>query len=81
MKVVKVTRAQKQLLLLLSRQDINTIRRNPRLVSSAKHLLSACKKIIARVQAIPEYANKKKRATAHKRIVALCQKAIERAES
>ena len=50
-------------------------------MSNAKHLLWACKKIIARVQAIPEYANKKKRATAHKRIVALCQKAIERAES
>ena len=81
MKVVKVTRAQKQVLLQLTRQDINAIRRNPKLVSGAKVLLLACKKILKKVQAIPEYANRKKRATAHKRIVTLCQKAIERAET
>jgi hypothetical protein len=80
MKAVMVTRAQRQVLLQLSRQEINAIRRNPKLVSGAKHLLVACKKIILRVQAIPEYASRKKRATAHKRIVALCQKAIERAQ-
>jgi hypothetical protein len=78
MKTVKVTNAQRQVLEILSRRDINAIRKNPNLVSGAKHLLAACKKTIRKLEAMPEYANKKKRGTAYKRIISLCQAAIEK---
>jgi hypothetical protein len=81
MNSLKVTRAQKKILLLLSRQDISTIRKNPRLVSGARQLLMACKKIIKKIEAIPQYAGRKKRETAHRRIVALARKAIDKVEA
>lgn len=81
MKTVKVTHAQRQVLEILSRRDLNTIRKNPNVVSGAKHLLIACRKTIKKLESIPEYANKKKRATAYKRIIALGTEAIEKSRS
>jgi hypothetical protein len=80
MKSVKVTGAQYKALLVLSRKDIAAIRRNPNLVPGAKLLLLACKKIIRKVEAIPQYAARKKRETAYRRIVAVCRKAIDAIE-
>lgn len=78
-KKVKVTRAQHKALQLLSRKDINTIRRHPGIVGSAKDLLRACRKVVKRVEAIPEHASRRKRATAYKRILHICRKAIDNA--
>ena len=80
MKQFVVTRAQKQALQHLSRGDLAAIRRNPNLVSGSKHLLVACKKIIKKIESIPRHAGHKKRETAFKRVITLCQKAIEKAE-
>jgi len=77
-KTVKVTNAQRQVLDVLSRRDVNAIRKNPKLVAGAKHLLIACKKTIKKLESIQEYANRKKRATAYNQIIALCKDAIEK---
>ena len=79
MKNIKVTRAQREVLQLLSRQDINALRRNPKLVSGAKHLVMACRKIAKKVEAMPQYAGKKRRETMRRRIVDICHKAIQKA--
>jgi hypothetical protein len=63
----------------LSRKDINIIRRHPQLVSAARDLLKACRKVVKRVEALSEYASRRKRRTAYKKIIAVCEKAIERA--
>ena len=76
---MKVTRAQRQVLQILTRQDINAIRKNPKLVSGAKYLLLACRKVAKKVEEIPEYAGKKRRQTAHRRIADLCNKALQKA--
>jgi hypothetical protein len=80
MKSMKVTGAQHKVLQILSRKDIYAIQRNPKLVASAKHLLLACKKTIKKVEDIPQYASRRKRETAYRRIVALCRKAINEVE-
>ena len=80
MKMVKVTGAQHKVLQILSRKDISAIQRNPALVAGAKHLLLACKKTIKKVEEIPQYAARKKRETAYRRIIALCRKAIAEVE-
>ena len=80
MKNVKITGAQHKVLEILSRKDISAIRRNPKLVAGAKHLLLACKKTIKKVEEIPQYASRNKRETAYRRIVALCGKAIDEVE-
>jgi 5-bromo-4-chloroindolyl phosphate hydrolysis protein len=79
MKTDKLTRAQYKALQHLSRKDINTIRRHPQLVSAARDLLKACRKVVKRVEALSEYASRRKRRTAYKKIIAACEKAIERA--
>lgn len=79
MKTVKVTRAQYKALQQLSRKDINTIRKHPRLVAAARDLLKACRKVVKRVEGLSEYASRRKRRTAYKKIIAVCEKAIERA--
>jgi 5-bromo-4-chloroindolyl phosphate hydrolysis protein len=63
----------------LSRKDINIIRRHPQLVSAARDLLKACRKVVKRVEALSEYASRRKRRTAYKKIIAVCEKAIARA--
>jgi tRNA threonylcarbamoyladenosine modification (KEOPS) complex Cgi121 subunit len=80
MKNVKVTGAQHKVLQILSRKDVSAIQRNPKVVAGAKHLLLACKKTIKKVEEIPQYASRKKRETAYRRIVALCRKAIDAVE-
>ena len=80
MKSIKVTGAQYKVLQVLTRKDIYTIQRKPRLVASAKQLLLACKKTIKKVEEIPQYASRKKRETSYQRIVALCRKAIDNVE-
>jgi hypothetical protein len=80
MKNLKVTGAQQKVLQILSRKDMSAIQRNPKLVAGAKHLLLACKKTIKKVEEIPQYASRKKRETAYRRIVALCRKAIHEVE-
>jgi hypothetical protein len=79
MKTVKVTRAQYKALQQLSRRDINTLRKHPQLVGAARDLLKACRKIVKRVESLSEYASRRKRKTAYKKIIALCEKAIARA--
>ena len=80
MKDMKLTGAQHKVLQILSRKDIYAIQRNPKLVAGAKHLLLACKKTIKKVEDIPQYTSRKKRATVYRRIVALCRKAIDAVE-
>ena len=80
MKSVKVTRSQYKVLQTLSRKDINTLRKHPAIVSAAKDLLRAARKVVKRVEAIPEHASRRKRRTAYKKIVAVCEKAIGKAE-
>jgi hypothetical protein len=79
MKKIKVTRAQHRALQQLSRKDINTIRKNPGIVAAAKDLLRVCRKVIKRIEAIPEHASRRKRATAYKRVLHICRRAIDRA--
>ena len=81
MKNVMVTGAQHKVLQILSRKDIAAIQKNPNLVSGAKHLLLACKKIIKKVEEIPQYASRQKRETAYRRIVGLCRKTIDEVEN
>ena len=81
MKTVKVTRSQYKALQVLSRKDINTIRRHPAIVSAARDLLKACRKVVKRVDEIPEHASRRKRGTAYRKLTALCEKAIAKAEN
>jgi hypothetical protein len=80
MKNLKVTGAQHKVLQILSRKDISAIRRNPKLIAGAKHLLLACKRTIKKLEEMPQYASRKKRDTAYRRIVAVCRKAIDQVE-
>ena len=79
MKTIKVTRAQYKALQQLSRKDINTIRKHPQLVSAARDLLRACRKVVKRVEALSEYASRRKRRTAYKKIIAVCERAVAKA--
>ena len=80
MKTIKVTRAQYRALEALSRKDINTIRKHPSIVSAAKDLLKACRKVLKRIESISDHASRRKRRTAYRKIAAVCQKAIARAQ-
>jgi len=75
---VMLTRAQKDVLKLLTRQDLQAIRKNPHLVSGARHLAAACKKIIKKVETLPKYSGRKRRETAHGRIVRIAQRALDK---
>lgn len=80
MRTMKVSRGQKEVLQLLSRRDISVLRKNPALVAASRDLVAACRKIIRKVQAIPEFSSRKTRATAYRRIVAMAEKALEKAK-
>ena len=80
MKTVQVTRAQRQALQLLSSRDLSALRKNPKLLEGSKHLLVACKKVIKKLEKIPHHAGHKRRDTAYKRIIEMCQKAIDKVE-
>ena len=80
MKTVKVTRGQFQVLQKLTRKEVGTLKKYPKILLESKHLLRTCKKVIKKIETLPEHANKHKRQTAYKRIIALCQKAIDSVE-
>lgn len=79
MKTMKVTRGQKAVLELLSKRDIAALRRNPALVAASREMAMACRKIIRKVEAIPEYSSRKRRATTYRRIVTLARHALHKA--
>jgi hypothetical protein len=78
---MKVTKAQQKALQVLSRKDLNAIRNNPGIVAAAKDLLKACRKVLKRVEGIPEHASRRKRRTAYRKIASICEKALARAEN
>ncbi len=80
MKTVKVTRGQYRVLQNLTRKEVATLKKYPRILIESKQLLRACKKVIEKIEEIPEYANRRKRQTAYKRIIRICQKAIDLVE-
>jgi hypothetical protein len=77
---VKITRAQSRILQNLTRKEIATLRKYPKILKESRELLRACKKVIKKVGEIPEHANRRKRQTAYKRIAGICQKAIDLVE-
>jgi hypothetical protein len=77
MKTVRVTRGQYHVLQNLTRKEVATLKKYPRILVESKRLLRACKKVIEKLEEIPEHANRRKRQTAYKRIVGFCQKAID----
>ncbi len=81
MKSVKVTNGQYRALQRLTRKDIVTLKKYPKILAEARHLLRACKKVIKRVEVIPEHASRRKRQTAYKRVISICQSAIDRIET
>ena len=80
MKTVKVTHGQYRALQMLSRKDLATLKKYPAILAESRHLLRACKKVMKRVSQIGELANRRKRQTAYKRIIAICRDAVERIE-
>jgi hypothetical protein len=80
MKTVKVTRGQYRVLQNLTRKEISTLKKYPKILVESKRLLRACKNVIKTIEKIPEHANRRKRQTAYKRIVGVCQKAIDLVE-
>jgi len=77
---VKLTRGQFRILQGLTRKEVGTLKKYPKILTESRELLRACKKIIKKVGEIPEHANKRKRQTAYKRIINVCQKAVDRVE-
>jgi len=80
MKSVKVTNGQYRALQRLTRKDIGTLKKYPKILAESRHLLRACRKVIKRVETIPEHASRRKRQTAYKRVISNCQNAIDRVE-
>jgi hypothetical protein len=81
MKTLKVSNAKYKVFQSITRKDLNGLKKHPNIISKSRALLKACKKVIKQVEAIPQYANHRKRQTAYKRIVKVCQKAIDLAEN
>jgi len=80
MRTVKLSSRQAQVLDSLTPRDLRTLRKYPSLLREGKQLIRACKKVIKQIEALHQYANARKRATAYRRIVKVCEKAIERVE-
>ena len=80
MKTLKVSHAKYKVFEAISRKDFNALKKHPDIIGRGRVLLKACRKVIKQVEAIPQYANSRKRQTAYKRIVKVCQKAIDLAE-
>ena len=81
MKTLKVSNAKYKAFQSITRKDLSVLKKHPNIISKGRALLKACKKVIKQVEAIPQYANHRKRQTAYNRIVKVCQKAIELAEN
>jgi hypothetical protein len=60
----------------LTRKEVSTLMKYPKILIEAKPLLRAFKKVAKKVEGIPEHANRQKRATAYRRISSICEKAI-----
>jgi len=80
MKTVKITSGQHRVLQMLTRKDLVTLKKYPKILAESRHMLRVCKKVIKRVDALTEHASRRKRQTAYKRIVSICRTAIERVE-
>jgi len=80
MKTIKVTHAQYRVLQSLTRKDIRLLKKHPKVIAESHQLLRACKKVIKRIEGISEYASRRKRQTAYKRIIVICQKSIDLVE-
>ena len=80
MKTVKVTHGQYRVLQKLTRKDMSTFRKYPKILAEARSLRRACKKVVKRIEAIPEHASRRKRQTAYKRVISICQQAVDRIE-
>jgi len=80
MKSLKVSRTHYDILQALTRRDIAVLRKYPNILTESKQLLRAFKSVIKKIEDIPDHASKRKRKTAHKRVVAICKKAIGRVE-
>jgi hypothetical protein len=78
MRSIKVTAGQYRALQKLTRKDVGTLKKYPKILAEARHLLRACRKVIKRIEAIPEHANRRKRATAYKHVIKICEDAIDR---
>lgn len=76
----KLTRTQIRVLQNLTRKEMATLKRYPKILKESRELLRACKKVIKRVGEIPAHANRRKRQTAYNRIIDICQQAIDRVE-
>ena len=81
MKTVRVTRGQYHVLQNLTRKEVSTLKKYPQILVESKQLLRACKKVIQKIGEIPEHANRRKRQTAYKRIIRICQKAVSLIET
>jgi 5-bromo-4-chloroindolyl phosphate hydrolysis protein len=80
MKTIKVTPGRYRVLQSLTRKDISLLKKHPKILVESRQLVRACKKVIKRIESISEYASRRKRQTAYKRIAAICQKAVDRIE-
>lgn len=80
MKSLKVSRSQYPVLQSLNRKDIAVLRRYPRILAETKAVIRAFKSVIKKLEGLPEHASRRKRKTAHKRVIAICKKAVERVE-
>jgi 5-bromo-4-chloroindolyl phosphate hydrolysis protein len=76
MKTIKVTRGQYRVLQNLTRKEIAVLKKYPGILAESRKLLRSYKKVINKIEEIPEHANRRKRQTAYKRIIAICQNAI-----
>jgi len=81
MKTIKVSRSHYHVIQALTRRDIATLRKYPKILAESKQLLRACKNVIKNIEDIPDHANRRKRQTAYKRIIGICRKAIDHVEN
>jgi hypothetical protein len=81
MKTVKVTRGQYRVLQNLTRKEIGTLKKYPKILVESKQLLRACKHVIKVVEKIPEHASRRKRQTAYRRIANVCRKVVDLVEN
>lgn len=81
MKTIKVSRSHYHVIQALTRKDILTLRKHPKILTESKQLLRTCKNVIKKIEDIPEHASRRKRQTAYKRIIGMCRKAIDHVEN
>ena len=80
MKTIKVSPDRYRVLQNLTRKDVSLLKKHPKILAESSHLMRVGKKVIKRIESIAEYASRRKRQTAYKRIAVICQKAIDRVE-